>query len=695
MKIKTNFSRRFLLITFLIGFLFLKTNISYSQTSSCEPCPQLASYIASPNKADYFIKKTGYKPPPHLKLEWKKFPAVRKIEMAYEAFENRGHGENFLSKLSNEILEKNGAIEYETKLKSLIEGNYQDDLKYKHSTKYQKTSLPRSIREQVIAISKYTEAGAFGGVRGVLQYKLGLPEDKVYKILRESSSFIDAFNKGLDKARIPPSKQQRIVDLTRDLIKKYPSATYDKILTKFLNKNKVNINSLGSTKTSIKEVISKEKLKKAKVLRTSSIEKKYSVITSKYYPKKQTRKFSKMIKTMRGFGGVIFGNKIEDKTNLPDIDYIRFIPTDTIISNKIIGNLEFIFKDDTEFVEFGVYEEDVHAANELVFKNDIQGYVENEGFGLASIQGIPFELNYFDSEIPYSVLLHPVIAQLNLGWSALLVDALPITRSGIHNNLIRYKIEKKDSITLKKAFDNAIGRYKIVDTPMYVKIKENRIELLRSDIPDSLRVKNVFITMQSFKDNKDEKEKKSFENKDFYNAIPVLSNLIDEYHRVNQFAKIFALFRWAKNKEAKTIIPDHNNNLIESPELIFITPEKNIKYSSLKDNRLKFEKARSELLGKLEYYLRLSGEIYNRALFNQIDLKLSALWEYLLSGEVDTSFENETYKKLEFYFHVTELDKGELAEELLKKGYKLLVNKILGEFLILTDLIGIENQTYE
>ncbi|WP_272149943.1 hypothetical protein [Tenacibaculum aiptasiae] len=238
MKVKTNLSKRFLLITFLIGFLFLNINISYAQTSICEPCPQLAGYIASPNKTDYFIKKTGYKPPTQLKSQWKTFPALRKIEIAYEAFENKGNGEKFLSKLSSEIHKTNGAIGYETKLKSLIDLNYQDNLKYKHSAKYQKTSLPRSIRKQVMVISKYTEAGAFGGVRGVLQHKLGLSEDNVYKILRESTSFTDAFKKGLDQAGIPPSKKQRIVNLTKDLMKKYPSAEYDKNLIQFLEKQK-------------------------------------------------------------------------------------------------------------------------------------------------------------------------------------------------------------------------------------------------------------------------------------------------------------------------------------------------------------------------------------------------------------------------------------------------------------------------
>lgn len=238
MKIKTNFSRRFLLITFLIGILFFNITSSYSQTISCEPCPRLAKYIASTSKVDYFINIIGYRPPSHLRTQWEKFPTVRKIEMAYEAYENKGHGNFFLSKLSSEIKKKNGAIDYEVELKSLLDLNYEGRLKYDHSIKYQKKNLPKSIRTQVMTISKYTEAGAFGGVRGVLQYKLGLSEDNVYKILRKSASFTDAFERGLSKAKIPPSQQQRIVSLTKDLMKKYPSAEYDKSLIQFLEKQK-------------------------------------------------------------------------------------------------------------------------------------------------------------------------------------------------------------------------------------------------------------------------------------------------------------------------------------------------------------------------------------------------------------------------------------------------------------------------
>jgi uncharacterized protein YozE (UPF0346 family) len=698
MKATTFFRKRFQFIALLIGILFINIYEGFSQTSICEPCPQLAEYIDSPNRADKFIKAIGYEPPTHLKSAWKKFPAIRKIEMAYEAYQNKGNGKKFLSKLSNSIQKNNGAIGYETKLKSILDLNYEGDLSYNHSTIYQEVNLPQPIRSQIMTISKYTEAGAFGGVRGVLQYKLGLPEDEVYKILRESTSFTDAFERGLNQAKIPPSQQARITNLTKDLMKKYPSATYDEALKDFLKKNNVEPNIFDPGRNRVTNSITKAKLKKPTAIKTNVKTKKYNVFISKYYPEKNNRLFSKMIKTPRGHGGVIFGNTITDETNLPNMESIRFIPTDTILENRLIGNLEFIFENGTEFVEYGVYEEDVYAANELVFKNSTQGYIENEGIGLASIQGSAF--NYFESEIPYGVLLHPVIVNLELGWAALMADALPISLAEMNNSLNKVEIKTKDSILIAKALDSATGRYKIVDIPIRIKVEENRLELYRSDMPDSLIIEDVFITMQSFKeiwdDDNNEPEIVSFENKDFYNAIPILTNSIDEYKRINQFAKIFALFRWAKSKEVKAEknkIPEVGINfLVESPELIFITTEGNIKYNSLEDNHLKYKEARLKLIKLLENNLKLYEENYDKVVFDKINEDFSTLWEYLLTNDpFNPNSVKTVYENIIFNLELALLNMRVINDYFLRRFYQKTILMIVGELVIIGDMMGIES----
>jgi hypothetical protein len=256
MKSIITLHKKILYVIFFTGLLLASSNQLFSQDFSCSICPTIGNYIATPDRATYLIGKTGYTPPSYLKNEWKKFPTVRKLEMAYEAFEKKRRGNQFLSHLINHIRENDfGAIADEEKIKPFININFEDitneeileplididvkrKLKFKHPKIYQKVNLPKLVQKQILTINKYIDVGVFGGIKGTLQYELGLSEDITYKILRESNSFTDAFMKGINHLGNPPPPYVRIKNLVTNLIKKYPSAREEKMLTQFLKKYK-------------------------------------------------------------------------------------------------------------------------------------------------------------------------------------------------------------------------------------------------------------------------------------------------------------------------------------------------------------------------------------------------------------------------------------------------------------------------
>ncbi|QHI38666.1 hypothetical protein IMCC3317_40600 [Kordia antarctica] len=275
MNAKTILKKKLLLFTLFIGLLLVNTGNVLSQNILCEPCTELSKYI-SPNRADYFILKSEYQPPKHLTKEWKKFPTVRKIEMAYAAFERKGNGEKFLAKLSTDIRKEIGAIGHEEILQPLFEVEIKKKLKFRYPKKYSQIELDKPIQKQILTISKYTETGALGGIRGVLR-RMDLSEDLVYKILRKSNSFIDAFEQGLARAKIPPSQQERIRRLVQDLMKKHPAAKHDKKLVQFIERHK-------KMRDQITKIVIDELLSQNDIVAIFDIEdKKKSIIGSKKY----------------------------------------------------------------------------------------------------------------------------------------------------------------------------------------------------------------------------------------------------------------------------------------------------------------------------------------------------------------------------------------------------------------------------
>jgi hypothetical protein len=637
----TLINRGMLTLFTILGILLFSVStyaqdvLSKEQTE--EAFKSLAKYTSGAfDKTSQILENQGYRPPAYLQNEWKQFPAIRKIEMAYEAAENASKegGQKFLALLSKNLAQKYEAVNHEESLKSITQGDLKPEkLEFKHPSTYRNVKLPKSVEKQIMSISKYTEVGALGGTRGVLKYQFGLSDDAVYDILRSSNSSKEALEKGLSKSKVPPSHQERLRNVSKTLQKNYEGARNDKALTDAANERK-GANSKPNT-NSRKRVTSdfheKTQLANPNLKPDNSQSKsRYNSYTKTNYATPEAKKFGSMRVKRGGFGGVIFGNKVVDETNLPSLKQIRFIATEHLSPDGMpMGALEFIFEDGSEYVESSVLIEDILAANEIVFGKENE-YTKGDGIGLAGIENSIF---YPDSSSRWEVVVHPAIANFELGWAALFSDVFPIASNEMLEKLKEGSSEDDFYTGFLWSLLSTPQTWKIVDVPLAINIEENTLQLYRLDLPDSSRVSNAYITMQGFNDELSPNEEKLF-----YKIVPSLTNSIYEFHRINEFARVLALFRWAKEKGGKLINLPREIKYVSAPESVFITKEKRIKYYTLEEDMKRFVDFKNDVIDSIEN--ELTGfqnkeiSILHKAFLkelNKYNEELLKKWNLLLS----------------------------------------------------------------
>ncbi|GEM_PF-4816759 len=637
----------FLLLTLFT--VLLSSNI-YGQEGDVNPqeiIKLLAKYTSTSEITTQFLTKQGYEPPKYIQKEWKQYPAIRKIEMAYEAAENgrKGKGgQSFLAMLSQDLARQYQAIRSEKTIQPMLENpQTKHNLSFVHPRKYGKIKLPKNVRSQIYTITKYTDNGAMGGIRGVLKTKFDLSDDKIYKILSRSSSTQEALERGLAKSKVPPSHQERLNNINKAIQKKYG-----------------HINSPTTQSKPIKDQPKKDvvQIKNEKHLKI----KKFDNFVKKNYPTTQV-KFSRSIRMRGGFGGVIFGNTVTDNSKLPNIKTVRYIPSDTNSDDIQRGTLEFIFENGKEYLETDIYAEDVVAAHNITTNIN---YDIDDAIGMV---GIYNPLRYPDGYRRWEAIVHPEILNFELGWTALLTDAYPIAYNLLLDKIINDTTNASQS--LREWNYDSPETWKIMDVPMEISNNNNELILRRNDIPDSLSISEIYLTMHGF-GGSDETGK---ESKLFYQAMPALVDVTYAYYRMNEFARVMALFRWTTIKGGKLINIPQNVNYIKDPESIFVKSD-DIKYLTPQDEYNAFMGFKQKKLNVVfsKFKIRNSHQVLNK--FNSdleaFNSKLANDWKLLenpyqhitkicnMSWKIPSSLTNIEYIKLEEHQKIIDLLKSEI-----------------------------------
>ncbi|MGB0524770.1 MAG: hypothetical protein ACPGJS_17485 [Flammeovirgaceae bacterium] len=511
----------------------------------------------SVDRTSQLLASYGYQPPAYLKNEWRSFPAIRKIEMAYEAAEavpaQRGKGgERLLALMSQDLARKYNGARAEAPLKNLIAKPLGDrKISFTHPSSYGQVNLPKHIKTQITTISKYTESGALGGNRGVLKYYMGLTDNLVYDILRNSKSSKDAIERGLKKAKVPPTQEQRIKNMGDALQNKYEAARHDADLNNITKKA-----TQSSTKPSVKpQSVLGDLPKKPMNARPNNPHSRavYNHFVKRNYATRAAKKMGAMKVNIKGFGGVIFGNEVIDKSNLPALKTIMFTPTEPHPTTGLeMGHLEFKFENGTEVLYPDLFVEDIQAAYEMIFGPN-RDYEIGDGVGLVGVEGSGFNKTY-------NVIIHPSIQHLQLGWAALMTDILPISKSEIR------AVPTIDESLVEAWFDKGYNNWKVTDIPLEIHVQHGQVQL--KGIASNATTQS-YLTMEGFYWGEH-----LGEITEFREVSPTLIEHISEYARLNDFAKVFALLRWAKMKGGSFTASPQVSNYYPNPIFAFIKNER-------------------------------------------------------------------------------------------------------------------------
>jgi hypothetical protein len=145
------------------------------------------------------LRQANYTPPVSSE-EWKRYPALRKLEFAYRAAEKArpGQGKDLLAFVAQSLADLTLAPADDLQLKSLLALDVDPSIfEFARGPPLDDWPiLPIELREQTRTIAKYASRSIVGSTYDVLVTILKLDSDQAYEILVNSSSHEEGLERG-------------------------------------------------------------------------------------------------------------------------------------------------------------------------------------------------------------------------------------------------------------------------------------------------------------------------------------------------------------------------------------------------------------------------------------------------------------------------------------------------------------------
>lgn len=559
---------------------------------------KLAQYLEAPgNVAGRLLEDVHYYHPGIHDDVWLPMPPVRKMETAYLAAERagKGGGERFLALLSKAMAQQyESAGKSQALLAFVAKADAVEPVKFAELDRTKESALaPLSPKEKaaVDALAEYSEGGGIGPRAALVEY-LGLSTEEAYDIMRTSGSPKEILHTAIQV--VPEARRFAVLqNLIGEVERSYESARVVEEFGPYRKPKDLAIveepfqfqrdpsdprpwrpedgprpPDLGGIGSRPGEEPKPPPPGSAEAWRLDGL-KDYRSFVEREYKAPTPGPFPEAIKSRKGFGGVVFGNEVTDD-GLPAPVSLGW---EADPKDGSVGTLTCKF-DKTAAALAGVRQEEACAAYRIIYagvraadptpgkdgaKADlaIVPWDKGEAIGLVGVQE---GVEYFDcgpegflhAGERRKVVMHPAIADLKLGWTVLLCDVIP--DRNLRAPVIQYVTkaggeEKADE--MRRIWDEArFAGWKFCDVPMRVSVEDGALVVVRpkeagSDFPAEVR-ESCFITFNAY--NQSGLIKGSGEA--FYPLVPLLTEASPDYKRLNDFAKVLAVVRWAKARGA-------------------------------------------------------------------------------------------------------------------------------------------------
>jgi hypothetical protein len=566
----------------MLGVIALASTLAAQGTSSLigasesDALKSIANVIqARSDRAHIYLDQIGYTPTMP-EQTWKAFPTIRKLETAFLDYQRGGErgGHAMLAMLSKALAQEYEAVRYEPSLKTFLAYEAPLPKPVPPTTPAPALGLLPEERSAILAVSKYAEGGALGGSHGVLRHHFGLSDLQAYEILRTSSTDEEALLRGFN-ALSPTVRTRRLQDLATTLQDTYQAARAEPAITRLATAPPPSERGMYPVATAARSRVETSPGAIVEAPRAvippkagggpggrpnptlitqsqgrSAVARSYNGFRVANYGAAEAR-FARVVASAKGFGGVVFGNVVRGPTTTQP-SRVTWIPDDRGNDENVTGRLVFSFTDGVERIMAPVLLEDVFAARAIAFGGvaNVPAAGAGEGIGLVGLQDPLVVFDVSDSgrtnlRRRFHVVLHPALADVQLGWSAIYADALPIASELLVQLLREAKApDAADLLDEYYAFGADVSTWKFTDTPLVVCFNALTLELRPQCTASRLQ---PAITVRGFSDG--DEPAAEFE-KAFETIMPVLTRSATAYARLDRFARTLAALRWAKQAGA-------------------------------------------------------------------------------------------------------------------------------------------------
>ena len=588
----------------------------------------VAQYTSHRGLIDQLLRDAGFTP---AVLGWDGFPVLRKVETAYLSAERAGAGQGgmLLATLARGVNREYAAAGYHPALAQLIgERAFAGPLSFAVVSSVPQTWRPSlQARQQILAISYYAEGGAIGGPQGVLQQYFELSDENVYDILRTSNTTAEAIERGL--AYVPEAERNpRLATLARDVMEAYPNAKRDARIIAI-----VGVASAGRDSTLNTPPVHPPENRgpgttgggvgspggdgfrppdaggsrrvwtppppqpnrpggtgvrpqgggfaatndgaPGAAARAAA---RFTEAESGWFANAAAAGFQVAAAVLEGPGGVMFGDRVSVDPNLPALKSVTW----TQPPGSRVGSLEFVFVSGPPRVVSGLRADHVLGALRLIYSG-VAGVApkrEGDAIPLISLEDrIETPICDADAErsrTEWQVIVHPAIADLEVGHDLLGADLLPTDTTIEHLlDTTEQRLGRAARQSLMKPFEDLSPEtWKLTDVPLEIAATAAGLEVRRADRTgiDARLARTAFFTMHAYKTNRaGQGERIEAFSSQFYPLVPALTKATREYESMNGFARTMALLRWARMQNAPVVGTPvvARTNLV--PEAIHVT----------------------------------------------------------------------------------------------------------------------------